>query len=62
MGDGEVCGTGIEAAGEVTVKVAITKDLSIEWPILETKDKWYAIACADEYPDALKKHVSVYKN
>lgn len=54
MGDGELCGTGLEICGEVDVKVSLIKQQPLSWPILETKDKWYAIACAAEYPDALK--------
>mgnify|MGYP002411486794 FL=1 len=54
MGDGEICGTGIEIAGEVTVKLDVIKDFPTERPILETGDKWYTIANAVEYADALK--------
>lgn len=54
MGDGEICGTGIEIAGEVTVKLDIIKDFPIERPVLETDDRWYTIANAVEYDDALK--------
>lgn len=54
MGDGEICGTGIEIAGEVTVKLDVIKQFPTERPILETEDKWYTIANAVEYADALK--------
>ena len=54
MGDGELCGTGLEIAGEVRVKVTLIKQTALDWPVLETEKSWYAIACADEYPDALK--------
>lgn len=54
MGDGEICGTGIEIAGEVTVKVDIIKQFPIERPVLETEDKWYTIANAMEFPVAQK--------
>jgi len=54
MGDGELCGTGLEICGEVDVKVSVIKQQPLSWPVLETADKWYAIACAAEYPDALK--------
>lgn len=55
MGDGEICGTGIEIAAEVSVKVGLIKNFPLEWPVLETNDKWYTIASAVEYPDALQK-------
>lgn len=54
MGDGEICGTGLEIAGEVDVSVTVLKGTSLNWPVLETADKWYAIANAAEYPAALK--------
>lgn len=41
MGDGEVCGTGIECAGEITVKVKIIKSFKLNWPISETSDMYY---------------------
>lgn len=54
MGDGEICGTGIEIAGEVTVKLDVIKQFDIARPVLETKDKWYTIANAEKYDDALR--------
>ena len=54
MGDGEICGTGIEIAGEVTLRLDVIKQFPTERPILETEDKWYTIANAVEYADALK--------
>lgn len=54
MGDGELCGTGLEIAGEVDVRLSILRGPAITWPVLETADKWYAIASAAEYPAALK--------
>lgn len=55
MGDGELCGTGLEVAGEITVKLDLIKGFAIDYPVLETEEKWYAIANAPEYPDALKR-------
>ncbi|RWR03413.1 acetamidase [[Pantoea] beijingensis] len=55
MGDGELCGTGLEICGEVDVKVTVLKQQPLSWPVLETPDKWYAIACAQDYPEALKQ-------
>ncbi len=54
MGDGEICGIGVEIAGEVTVKTDVIKDFCLERPLLETPDKWYTIANAVQYDDALK--------
>ena len=41
MGDGEVCETGIEIAGKVTVRVRVIKNFKLNWPVTETKDEWY---------------------
>lgn len=54
MGDGEICGTGIEIPGKVTVKFSVIKNLPMKWPVHETKDRWYTIACDHDYPTALK--------
>lgn len=54
MGDGELCGTGLEIAGEVDVKLTLLQGNGERWPVLETSDSWFAIANAAEYPAALK--------
>lgn len=41
MGEGEACGTGIEIAGEITVRVRLIKGFKLCWPVLETADAWY---------------------
>ena len=53
MGDAELCGTGIEIPAEILVKTSLIKDFELNWPVLETKDKWYVNACAQEYNEAL---------
>ena len=53
MGDGEICGTGIEIAGEVAVRIHLIKDFPIERPILEAGEEWYTIASAKDYTEAL---------
>jgi len=54
MGDGEICGTGLEVSGEVELKVDIIKKFHLNWPLIETVDKWYVITCAHNYETALK--------
>jgi len=54
MGDSELCGTGVEIPGEITVKVDLIKNTLLEWPVLETADKWYTIACSHDYPEAAR--------
>lgn len=53
MGDAELCGTGIEIPAEILVKVNLIKDFKLNWPVLETHDKWYVNACAQEFNEAL---------
>jgi amidase len=40
MGDGEVCFTGVEIAGEVTVRVGLLKGKQGRWPVTELRDSW----------------------
>lgn len=54
MGDGEISGAGLEVAGTVKVKLDVVKAFPSERPIMETADRWYTIATAEEYNDALK--------
>lgn len=54
MGDGEICGAGVEIPGEVDIKFDLIKDLDLDWPILETDDMWYAIASDDSFEKALE--------
>ncbi|MGF9798591.1 acetamidase/formamidase family protein [Brevibacillus agri] len=44
MGDGEICGTGIEIAGEVDTTLSVVKGQTITRPMVETSDSWYTIA------------------
>ena len=53
MGDAELCGTGIEIPSVITCKVDVMKNFELHWPVLETEDKWYVIACDQEYNEAL---------
>jgi amidase len=40
MGDGEICFTGVEIAGEVTVRVGLLKGKQGSWPVTELADRW----------------------
>jgi amidase len=50
MGDGEVSGTGIEIAGEITVRVRLAKDCLLNLPVTETRDAWF-VNCNGETCD-----------
>lgn len=53
MGDGEIMVTGVEIAGEVTVKVEVLKGIRLSNPMLEDKDNLYTIASAGNLLDAI---------
>ncbi len=62
MGDGEICSTGLEVAGEVRLKVDIIKNKTIDWPILETKDDIVMIASQKTMDKALHSAASSLVN
>jgi amidase len=53
MGDGEICFTGVEIAGEVVVRFDLLKRKQATWPVTELADAWVAHATADAFPEAL---------
>ena len=53
MGDGELCGTGLEICGEVKVRFDLIKNRKLDWPVLETKDDWHVFASSLDYTEAL---------
>jgi amidase len=53
MGDGEICFTGVEIAGEVDIRFDLLKGTQATWPVTELPDRWVPHATADEYQDAL---------
>ena len=55
MGDGEICGTGVEIAGEVTVRFDLLKGKQGAWPVRETEDAWIAHGTATDYPEAMRE-------
>jgi len=61
MGDGEICGTGVEVAGGITVRLDVRRDLPIVEPVLETRDLVVTIASAetlDEAAEAATRHMA----
>lgn len=55
MGDGEICGTGVEISGEVEVQLNLIKNTPLDWPVVETDDRWYVIASDVDIEVALKE-------
>src|SRR5213596_1219576 len=54
MGDGEVCFTGVEIAGEVDIRFDLLKGKQATWPVTELADRWVPHATALHYDEALK--------
>src|SRR5437660_1110979 len=54
MGDGEICFTGVEIAGEVDIRFDLLKGKQATWPVTELGDRWLPHATADAYDEALK--------
>src|SRR6478735_12630810 len=54
MGDGEICFTGVEIAGEVDIRFELLKGKQATWPVTELHDRWLPHATADDYADALE--------
>lgn len=53
MGDGEVCGTGIEISGEILVNTSLIKGFPLNWPVTETPGWWYVNATGKDYDESL---------
>jgi amidase len=54
MGDGEICFTGVEIAGEVDIRFDVLKGKQATWPVTELADSWLPHATADAYDEAVK--------
>jgi amidase len=54
MGDGEICFTGVEIAGEVDIRFGLLKSKQATWPVTELADRWLPHATAPDYAEALQ--------
>ncbi|HEU5212886.1 MAG TPA: acetamidase/formamidase family protein [Gaiellaceae bacterium] len=54
MGDGEICFTGVEIAGEVDIRLDVLKGKQATWPVTELGDRWLPHATAPGYEEALQ--------
>ena len=52
MGDGEICGTGVEVAGSVILRVDVRRDLKLVNPVVETTEVVATIASAETLDEA----------
>ena len=48
QGDGEVCGTAIEASLDVTLRISLAEDVSTPAPLLRTATHWYTHGFGDD--------------
>jgi amidase len=58
MGDGEICGTGIEISGQVTVRFDLLKGKQGRWPVSETAQAWITHGTARDFPEAMREACS----
>ncbi len=55
MGDGEICGTGIEIAGDVLIRVNLIKGIGTQYPVTETETSWITHGVAiEDIPGAMQ--------
>lgn len=54
MGDGEVCGTGLETSAEITVRLSKTEELELKRPMIETPTEWLSYAAAKTLDEAAR--------
>lgn len=54
MGDGELCISGLEVEADVTLKVSVIKNRSINWPIVENDTQVMVIASERTLDEAVK--------
>ncbi len=54
QGDGEICGTAIEIASIVTMKIDLIKNKKIDWPRIESPDEIMTVCSARPLEDAVR--------
>ncbi len=54
MGDGEVCGTGIECGAVVTIRLDLLNGYTIARPRIETEAEWMCVASAEGLEQAIR--------
>lgn len=55
QGDGEICGTAIEASATVDLSLSVVPDLELRTPLLETADAWYVHGFGDTLDAAMRR-------
>lgn len=54
QGDGEICGTAIEASLDVTLRLSVVRDLPVTAPMLLADDRWYTHGFGDTLDEAMR--------
>jgi acetamidase/formamidase len=54
QGDGEICGTAIEASLSARLQVDVIRDMRVEAPLLETATHWYCHGFGDDLDEAMR--------
>jgi len=54
MGDGEVCGTGLEVPAEITARFSRNEEIELCRPMIETPTEWISFAAAKTLDEAAK--------
>ncbi len=54
QGDGEICGTAIEASLNVRLRLTVVRDLAVESPTLLTDSHWYTHGFGENLDDAMR--------
>jgi amidase len=58
MGDGEICGTGIEVAGKVTARVFVKKGMELRNPMVISEGSLFTLASGKTLNEAMKEAVN----
>ncbi len=53
QGDGELCGTAIEASLDVRLRLSLAEDLPVTSPLLRTDSHWYTHGFGDDLDEAM---------
>ncbi len=59
MGDGELCVSGCEISGKVTLEFGLIKTKKVPWPIVEYGDKIYVVVSNENIDNALKEAAEI---
>ncbi|MEM8904478.1 MAG: acetamidase/formamidase family protein [Actinomycetota bacterium] len=54
QGDGEICGTAIEASLDARIRIDLVKDLPLSSPLLETESHWFTHGFGDDLDAAMR--------